>query len=151
MIGQSNAADERNAPRLTAEEWADAIYEATGWIVSNGLAAAIGGMVEAARRDAAGEVERLRAERAEHEKAIAVWCGRAERAEAERDRLAADLAKAHKDILPWIDQVGWLNGEYDRLCATLRRIGLPGKEIVYCRDGHEEAVLHARAALGDRA
>jgi hypothetical protein len=48
---------------MTPEEWADAIYEATGWIVSNGLAAAIGGMVEAARRDAAGEAGRLRDER----------------------------------------------------------------------------------------
>lgn len=48
---------------MNPDEWADAIYEATGWIVSNGLAAAIGGMVGAARRDAAGEVERLRAER----------------------------------------------------------------------------------------
>jgi hypothetical protein len=27
------------------------------------------------------------------------------------------------------------------------RIGQPGKQIVYCRDGHEETVLLARAAL----
>jgi len=32
------------------------------------------------------------------------------------------------------------------LTAALMRIGQPGKQIVYCRDGHEEAVLLARAA-----
>ena len=35
----------------------------------------------------------------------------------------------------------------EALEAALRRIGQPGREIVYCRDGHEEAVLIARAAL----
>ncbi len=35
--------------------------------------------------------------------------------------------------------------------AGLLRIGQPGKQIVYCRDGHEEAVLLARAAyLGEK-
>jgi hypothetical protein len=52
---------ERGAPRMT--NWPDAIYDATGWVVSDGLAYAIGGMVEAARRDAAGEAGRLRDER----------------------------------------------------------------------------------------
>jgi hypothetical protein len=42
-----------------------------------------------------------------------------------------------------------MQAERDRLREALYRIGLPGKQIVYCRDGHEEAVLHARAALGD--
>jgi len=32
---------------VTAEEWADAIYEATGWTVGANLAQAIGGMIEA--------------------------------------------------------------------------------------------------------
>jgi hypothetical protein len=37
------------------------------------------------------------------------------------------------------------------LKAALLRIGQPGKKIVYCRDGHEEAVLLARAAyLGEK-
>jgi hypothetical protein len=37
------------------------------------------------------------------------------------------------------------------LTAALMRIGQPGKQIVYCRDGHEEAVLLARAAyLGEK-
>jgi hypothetical protein len=31
---------------VTAEEWADAIYEATGWTVGANLAQAIGGMIE---------------------------------------------------------------------------------------------------------
>jgi len=34
--------------------------------------------------------------------------------------------------------------------AVQLRIGQPGKKIVYCRDGHEEAVLLARAALGEK-
>ncbi|MFM2150300.1 MAG: hypothetical protein RLZZ187_2606 [Pseudomonadota bacterium] len=85
---------ERGVSRLT--NWPDAIYDATGWVVSDGLAYAIGGMVEAARRDAAGEAGRLRAERAENEKAIGVWRGRTERAEAERDRL-------REALLMWLD------------------------------------------------
>lgn len=35
----------------------------------------------------------------------------------------------------------------EELESLLLRIGQPGKEIVYCRDGHEEAVLLIRAAL----
>lgn len=65
----------------------------------------------------------------------------------ERDRLAADLATAQKAILPWIEQVGWLNARYDIHTDALRRIGMPGVEIGYCRDGHEIAVLIARDAL----
>lgn len=38
--------------------------------------------------------------------------------------------------------------EIKRLRAALHRIGLPLAQITYCRDGHEEAVLIARAALG---
>jgi hypothetical protein len=35
--------------------------------------------------------------------------------------------------------------------AAMLRIGQPGKQIVYCRDGHEETVLLARAAyLGEK-
>lgn len=38
--------------------------------------------------------------------------------------------------------------EIERLRAALWRIGLPNaKGIVYCADGHEMAVLTARAAL----
>ena len=68
---------------------------------------------------------------------------------SERDRLAADLSEAHKAILPWIDDVGWLNAEYARHTDALRRIAMPGKDIGYCRDGHEIAVLIARDALKD--
>jgi len=40
--------------------------------------------------------------------------------------------------------------ERDKLRAVLRRIGQPGKAICYCRDGHEEAVLLARASLEEQ-
>ena len=43
--------------------------------------------------------------------------------------------------------VGALAEENARLRAALLRIGQPGKSICYCRDGHEESVLIARAAL----
>ena len=33
--------------------------------------------------------------------------------------------------------------------GELRRIGSPSKKITFCRDGHEESVLIARAALGE--
>ena len=65
----------------------------------------------------------------------------------ERDRLAADLATAQKAVLPWIEQAGWLNAKYDIHTDALRRIGMPGKDIGYCRDGHEIAVLIARDAI----
>lgn len=68
---------------------------------------------------------------------------------AERDRLAADYAKAQLAVLPWIEQAGWLNARYDIHTDALRRIGMPGKEIGYCRDGHEIAVLIARDAIKD--
>ena len=55
---------------MTPAEWADAIYEATGWTVGENLAIAIGGMVEAARRDAAGEIVRLWDERNRLRKAL---------------------------------------------------------------------------------
>jgi uncharacterized small protein (DUF1192 family) len=40
-----------------------------------------------------------------------------------------------------------LKARIAELKATMLRIGQPGKQIVYCRDGHEETVLLARAAL----
>lgn len=44
-----------------------------------------------------------------------------------------------------------LRARIAELEAALMRIGQPGKQIVYCRDGHEEAVLLARAAyLGEK-
>lgn len=45
------------------------------------------------------------------------------------------------------DGITRLRAENERLRDVLMRIGLPGKQIVYCRDGHEEVVLLARAAL----
>jgi hypothetical protein len=65
----------------------------------------------------------------------------------EIERLRRQVESLERAILPWIADVGWLNAEYDRLTSALRGIGLPGSQIVYCRDGHEMAVLHARYAL----
>jgi hypothetical protein len=64
-------------------------------------------------------------------------------------RLRKNNDELEKALLPWIEQVGFLNAHCDGLEATLRRIGMPGKDIGYCRDGHEIAVLIARDALGE--
>ncbi len=42
-----------------------------------------------------------------------------------------------------------LNARIEKLEGELRRIGSPSKKITFCRDGHEESVLIARAALGE--
>lgn len=44
-----------------------------------------------------------------------------------------------------------LRAENERLRATLRRISSNNHQITYCRDGHEEAALLARAALKEEA
>ena len=44
-----------------------------------------------------------------------------------------------------------LRDEIERLRAALRRIAHAPHGKVYCADGHEEAVLIARAALGEKA
>ena len=41
--------------------------------------------------------------------------------------------------------------EIERLRAALRRIAHAPHGKVYCADGHEEAMLIARAALGEKA
>lgn len=67
-----------------------------------------------------------------------------ELAAAEIERLRKDLSLA-----VFADNEYWqvLERENERLRAALHRIGLPRAKIFYCRDGHEEAVLIARAAL----
>jgi hypothetical protein len=45
------------------------------------------------------------------------------------------------------DETLALRARIAELEAAMLRIGQPGKQIVYCRDGHEETVLLARAAL----
>ncbi len=45
------------------------------------------------------------------------------------------------------DELALVKRERELLEATLREIGLPNATIVYCRDGHEIAVLKARHAL----
>lgn len=58
----------------------------------------------------------------------------------ERSRLSLDLAKAHYDALDWMKKSQVFE-------AALYRIAMPGRDIGYCRDGHEIAVLIARDAL----
>jgi hypothetical protein len=67
-----------------------------------------------------------------------------------------DLDAMNKDPWPtWpVDKknIRYLVGEVKRLRAALRRISHAPHGKVYCADGHEEAVLIARAALeGERA
>ena len=62
-------------------------------------------------------------------------------------RLSSDLSRAQMDIVPWIEKTLHLNGVNMEQSYALRRIGMPGKDIGYCRDGHEIAVLIARDAL----
>jgi hypothetical protein len=62
-------------------------------------------------------------------------------------RLSRDLSKAQLDIVDWIEKAMHLTGANMEQSYALRRIGMPGKDIGYCRDGHEMAVLIARDAL----
>jgi hypothetical protein len=49
------------------------------------------------------------------------------------------------------DETLALRARIAELEAALLRIGQPGKKVIYCRDGHEETVLLARAAyLGEK-
>ncbi len=58
------------------------------------------------------------------------------------------LGRIGEDPEPgWIRHIEKLEEERLRLRSVLRDIGFPGKNIVYCRDGHEEAVLKARHGL----
>jgi FtsZ-binding cell division protein ZapB len=72
---------------MTPEEWADAIYEATGWTVSKGMAQAIVTLMET---QAKGEIVLLRAE--------VEWL------RDERERLAKEVSKAQLDILSWMEK-----------------------------------------------
>mgnify|MGYP007071595736 CR=1 FL=1 len=90
---------------MAKTDWAEAIYEATGWTVSEGLAQSIGTLVET---QAKGEIVMLRAE--------VEWL------RDERERLAKEMAKAQLAVLPWMDQVGFLNAEYAYLTDALKKI-----------------------------
>jgi uncharacterized protein (DUF3084 family) len=90
---------------MTPEDWDDVIFDVTGMILSREQAKAISDLIEARVKNVEVERDRLRhdltiarldrdhakAERDENEKAIAVWRGRTERAETERDRLREAL------------------------------------------------------------
>ena len=62
----------------------------------------------------------------------------------ERLRAANDYLCSRVDYLPYCHEI-------DRLRAELRRIAHAPHGKVYCADGHEEAVLIARAALEGEA
>jgi plasmid stabilization system protein ParE len=65
--------------------------------------------------------------------------------------------KEEQDDLTLVYMFGYKNGkdsmkaENERLRAVLRRIAHAPHGKVYCADGHEEAVLIARAALEGEA
>ena len=63
-----------------------------------------------------------------------------------KDRRIAELEKMLAVHRLAVD-VDALKVRIAELKAAMLRIGQPGKQIVYCRDGHEETVLLARAAL----
>jgi hypothetical protein len=66
---------------------------------------------------------------------------------ADVERLRDDLAKALGKTGAWyIAERDELRKEVERLRATLMRIGLPGKSICYCRNGHEKAEEDPRCA-----
>jgi hypothetical protein len=72
---------------MAKTDWAEAIYEATGWTVSEDLAQSIGTLVET---QAKGEIVMLRAE--------VEWL------RDERERLAKEVSKAQHDILSWMEK-----------------------------------------------
>jgi len=71
------------------------------------------------------------------------YCDEAADALEAQARRIADLRKEadmmHSEYKTARDRIAELK-------AALLRIGQPGKKVIYCRDGHEEAVLLARAA-----
>jgi hypothetical protein len=72
---------------MTPEEWAEAIYDATGWTIGESMAQAIGSLMET---QAKGEIVLLRAE--------VEWL------RDERERLAKEISKAQHDILSWMEK-----------------------------------------------
>ena len=61
-----------------------------------------------------------------------------------------DLQKKEREIAVLLDALLQSKKETERLREALHRIlHSPNGPRVYCRDGHEEAVLIARAALGE--
>ena len=70
---------------------------------------------------------------------------------AENERLSTSLSNTASARVLQGKVIAELSAENERLRDVLMRIGLPGKQIVYCRDGHEEVVLLARAALKENS
>lgn len=66
--------------------------------------------------------------------------------------MSGDIVERLRNVFP----IGWEGemrhkaaDEIERLQGALRQIGMPGVQIGYCSDGHEMAVMIARAALGE--
>ena len=122
---------------MTPEDWDDVIFDVTGMILSREQAKAISDLIEARVKIVEVERDRLRhdltitrldrdhakAEREENEKAIAVWRGRTERAETERDRLREvlrDCVETWRPLLADADLTAHENPAY----LTLMRADL---------------------------
>lgn len=60
---------------------------------------------------------------------------------------ADEIERKKAEIASLLNLLADARTESMRLRAALHRIGLPRAQIAYCRDGHEEAVLIARATL----
>lgn len=65
--------------------------------------------------------------------------------------LECDIEELEGENTASMTEIANLRAENERMRDVLMRIGLPGKQIVYCRDGHEEVVLMARAALKENS
>ena len=69
--------------------------------------------------------------------------------EATNDALRGEIRDQDSEAGEFWDYTTELNTRIEKLEGELRRIGSPSKKITFCRDGHEESVLIARAALGE--
>jgi len=89
---------------------------------------------------------------------VAELCRTADKLGLDESEVAADeIARLRSRITHleemfngWRDEAIKATARIAKTEALLRRIGHPGKQIVYCRDGHEEAVLLIRDALGEK-
>jgi uncharacterized sporulation protein YeaH/YhbH (DUF444 family) len=98
-------------------------------------------------REAADIITALRAEVQGWKNVNKLLASQVEAQRREVERLTAALLGEETEHSKRLMEVDQLRAEVERLRTALHRIGLPLAQITYCRDGHEEAVLLARAAL----
>ncbi len=65
--------------------------------------------------------------------------------------LECDIEELEAENTASMTEIASLRAENERMRDCLLGIGLPGNRIIYCRDGHEQAVLLARAALKENS